>query len=159
MKQISTILNNIWLTHLLSKPRAPSHTHVDICSYTLVVWLFSRGDMSKGLLIPEGKVWQVKVTISQKSNLMKQWILLGLFIGVQVRDYLQKPRWLKESYLTSSPSQSARLWLRKYGTVEPDWLESLSSEALTVHTTLVREKSCESCKFQEFSGTYEVFIF
>lgn len=50
---------------------------------------------------PTGHQWQTRVTVSQKSNLVNQWVSsLGPLKGEWLVGYSPGRRWLKNSYLT-----------------------------------------------------------
>lgn len=43
-----------------------------------------------------GSPWQTKVIIIPMSRLVHQWVLLGLLLGIWMRGFLQKQKWLKD---------------------------------------------------------------
>lgn len=49
-----------------------------------------------------GNLWQNKVWIPPKPNMVNQWFLLVLFMGVWVRGYLQEQQWLKDSCIAKA---------------------------------------------------------
>lgn len=67
------------------------------------MWDYYWGDMKKFLFtLDRESITDQSTDTTKVEVLLNQWVLLGPFRGMWVRDYLQAQKWLKVSYITKS---------------------------------------------------------
>lgn len=70
-----------------------------------VVWHYFWGDLNKHPPSPDKVYTTDQSTVTTEVPLGEPWVLLGLFIGMWVRGYLQGQKWLKDVAAPKCPAQ------------------------------------------------------